>query len=752
MPETQQHLLLEQALIAVPYLDEIQRLSRILETQTGMAIIFDDYVTLVESAAQSYDTRQVSKPNPKNNPSRDVCFTGVASGLDDDNLNIEFNIDTDIGEYQAYRSSFTPGHRPSLPQAQWSQLDDEADCHWQQPKAVILGASSDPAQPPPPPPPPLPPRCLVNLHDISAAALLDHFQDASMGSASGALPPEVVDNARDSILAHVTERQSLKPGGANGEIAGDDVIILSQTNRSVEVRAIDDHQLTDVSIKTLPHIVLTSDKNWDPGVLDSRVDEFDTRHDDGLEDLDPKVDDFDKWTDCITGDGLEGAKSRFDQVDILKRNKTKTTSKDSIFDEAIHFFETFQYASPFDEPYKDSERTDTGTDCPDTGPDYFDRNMVESSCPDPYYIDPPIFVMLEVNKSCRHPSLLLVTDASIKFDVEVGPLFTNESSQELTHDLPTRPPKPKDTFTIDVPSKPQCNTSRKVRFGHGNRPGNGEQPGTGPPRRNKQEHKTLPLADTMVYKNPSSAVKSCERNWEQLRRYFLWLPKHSFHCTTTYLARSPTNDHHEHKYHPLSPLPEPISCMVVLVGIAKHDCHNMTNIFLFLETNNVLLPSDICSALPPTGLHKRLVLPDGEELALPTITNSIDLSDGEELTPPTKIKSRDHKSLKTIVHSSDDESDIEDVLLEEKDLIGRTFLLSPDDEGYVQRAKIVELNYKHNRNTDIQPARIQLCLNIDKGEYEHVMAYHEIHKWSETDKDNPIDTKLKQVVCHHHYI
>ncbi|CAJ1967690.1 unnamed protein product [Cylindrotheca closterium] len=214
MPETQQHLLLEQALIAVPYLDEIQRLSRILEMQTGKAIIFDDYVTLVESAAQSYDTRQDSKTKPKNNPSRDIYFTDVRSGFGDDNLPMEFNIDTDIGEYQAYRSSFTPGRRPRLPQAQWSQLHDEARRHWQQlpdkAKAIILGASSDPARPPPPPPPPL--RRLVNLHDISAAELLDHLQDASMGSASGALPPEVVDTARDSILAHVTECQSLKPG------------------------------------------------------------------------------------------------------------------------------------------------------------------------------------------------------------------------------------------------------------------------------------------------------------------------------------------------------------------------------------------------------------------------------------------------------------------------------------------------------------------------------------------------------------
>ncbi|CAJ1968472.1 unnamed protein product [Cylindrotheca closterium] len=140
-----------------------------------------------------------------------------------------------------------------------------------------------------------------------------------------------------------------------------------------------------------------------------------------------------------------------------------------------------------------------------------------------------------------------------------------------------------------------------------------------------------------------------------------------------------------------------------------------------------------------------------EQLTLPTIITSIDLSDGEELAPPTKIKSSDNQTIKTVVYSSEDESDIEDVLLGNWDLIGQTFLLSPD-ESYVQRAKIVELNYKHNRNKDIEPAHIQLCLNIDKGEYERVMAYRNIHKWSEIDADTPIVWKLKQVVCCHHYI
>jgi hypothetical protein len=195
---------------------------------------------------------------------------------------------------------------------------------------------------------------------------------------------------------------------------------------------------------------------------------------------------------------------------------------------------------------------------------------------------------------------------------------------------------------------------------------------------------------------------------------------------------------------------------VLALGMVKHDGHNTTNRFLHLETNSILFPSEIRFARSPNGLHKRLDLPDGEELALPTIIKSIDLSDGEELTPPTKIKSRINKKPKTVVYSNDDQSDIEDVLLRNSDLIGQTSFLKLDDEGYVRRAKIVELNRKHNHDTGIEPTHIQICLSIDKGEYERVMAYHEIHheihNWSKTRKDNPTVWKLKRIASHLGYI
>ncbi|CAJ1961165.1 unnamed protein product [Cylindrotheca closterium] len=202
---------------------------------------------------------------------------------------------------------------------------------------------------------------------------------------------------RYSVTNHINTRKKqlgLCDQGANGGIAGDDVIILSKTNRSVDVQGIDNHQVTDVSIvtsagytdtqrgpailimnqfasigkgqsilsspqmehfgvevddrsskvggkqrlstpdgwvipmeivnglpyvrmrpptkrelDTLPHIVLTSDKDWDPSVLDS------------------KLEDFEKWAESIPDDGSEEGERPFDRVGILKSIRLSLLSR-----------------------------------------------------------------------------------------------------------------------------------------------------------------------------------------------------------------------------------------------------------------------------------------------------------------------------------------------------------------------------------------------------------------------------------------
>jgi hypothetical protein len=50
---------------------------------------------------------------------------------------------------------------------------------------------------------------------------------------------------------------SLVDRGANGGVAGNDVRVLFKTNCTVDIRGIDNHQLTDVPIGTVGGVVTT---------------------------------------------------------------------------------------------------------------------------------------------------------------------------------------------------------------------------------------------------------------------------------------------------------------------------------------------------------------------------------------------------------------------------------------------------------------------------------------------------------------
>ncbi|CAJ1955417.1 unnamed protein product [Cylindrotheca closterium] len=63
-------------------------------------------------------------------------------------------------------------------------------------------------------------------------------------------------------------------------------------------------------------------------------------------------------------------------------------------------------------------------------------------------------------------------------------------------------------------------STQEARFDDDNRKPYGRN---GPPPCNSFEHGLQPTE--VELKDPSSAVKSCERDWERLRSYFAWLPK-----------------------------------------------------------------------------------------------------------------------------------------------------------------------------------------------------------------------------------
>ncbi|CAJ1928442.1 unnamed protein product, partial [Cylindrotheca closterium] len=405
-----------------------------------------------------------------------------------------------------------------------------------------------------------------------------------------------------SVLRVSTRKNlALVDRGANGGIAGDDVRIIVKTNRSVDVQGIDNHQVTNVTIATcagltmtqrgpaivimnqfahigkgqsilssaqmehfgiqvddksskvggkqqistpdgfvipldiknglpylrmrpptdrelsnpdIPHVVLTSDVDWDPSVLDVTID-------------------VDEWAKSIPDNGSEEGERPFDRVGTLKSNTTVTTLRDSpALDDAIDFFESHHCVMPTDGLYEVHPRQASDLD-------WFECNMAELFDLDPTYVTPIIPPEFEVYESRRRPSVLFVPEAPTDFDIESTPLRDKVIDSSHKSSCP----------------EPRHSSRRKTHSedGRWNSKDKWEQPG--PPPRDPHTYESVPVVEP-VYKNPSSAVKSCERDWERLRRYFAWLPKlviqKTFDCTTQ-LARIPMSAHLQRHY--CSPFP-----------------------------------------------------------------------------------------------------------------------------------------------------------------------------------------------------
>ena len=745
-----------------------------------------------------------------------------------------------------------------------------------------------------------------------------------------------------SIMNSSTSRKDrqLVDRGANGIVGGDDTRVLSMTDRTVDVEGIDRHQMTNIRIGTLcgfvqtnrgpaiailnqaantgrgqtilscvqmeafgvtvddksvkvggkqcistpdgfeipldiknglayikmrpptdrelasdiPHVVLTSDADWDPTALDH------------------SIDDVEQWASARPTDGPEEVERPFDNLGILKATKAVTNSRvdsDDSFESILDYFESFDQYLPTDGLYEAS----------------LEDSSLPTEEPDPL---PPEFQVYEAR---RRPSVLFAPEPSLVFDIESAPL------------VPSKPTK----------ASNKDDTQQKER--HSSQSDNSNKTKPRPPPRIEHEDPPNDNGNT-VYKNPSSAVKSRERDWERLRRHFAWLPKlvvqKTFDCTTQ-LARIPMSVHLQRHYK--SPFPalnvnrrdEPVATDTVyadipdiehghkaaqffvgtislvsdvygvktdaqflqtlqdnvrrrgamsklvsdsatsekskavqdylrwlliddwqsepyrqnqnpaerryqdikrlanrildrtgapdtlwllaikyasfvynhsavkslnwktpisvltgttpdisvllrfafyelvyykndepsfpsesteslgrIVGIAEHVGHALTYKILNPSTNNIIFRSEVRSAEQTDDVNKRLVPEDGES------------------EPPQIVK-----SIKApVIYSSGDSYSDPNAVVNNKDLIGRTFLLEPDSKGFVKRAKIVDLLDKHLHDTENRPEHRRFRVSVNNDEYENIMSYNEILARLEEDDDNPTMWKYKRISGH----
>ena len=160
------------------------------------------------------------------------------------------------------------------------------------------------------------------------------------------------------------------------------------------------------------------------------------------------------------------------------------------------------------------------------------------------------------------------------------------------------------------------------------------------------------------------------------------------------------------------------------VGIAENVGHTMTYKILTKDTKKVIYRPNVCSALIKEDCKKRVDFLGGEEVA-PIIKSLHD--DGECPRKPMPI-------------------------LDPTDLVGRTFLMDPQENGKRYRTKILEALVKNEEQLAKHPDHIKFICSVNDDMYKEILTYNEILEYiamnEKQDDDQAIVWKFKRIAGH----
>ena len=310
----QKRTMLENAVAVIDELRQVKNNADLEKTKSGRTLTYDEYSNLLLSAAITYDEQYKPKKTKRQ------VLQHFISALDDDSGEEydSFGIDADIQLLQANASKLSRPMSKSaqkrffLPKQSWQSLSEKDKQIWDQlddkAKSIIMGSSQvssqtkhngTDAR-----------KQHVNLHEISAYDYIqanlhdmhltpsnededevfeEAIQDvanedqndaetllinAAKSTGSSKLPPGDIRRVMSksskrsvnvtNVVYKVSSHQastssSLVDRGANGGVAGTDVRVIFKTHRAVDIRGIDNHQVTDIGIGTVGGVV-TSQK------------------------------------------------------------------------------------------------------------------------------------------------------------------------------------------------------------------------------------------------------------------------------------------------------------------------------------------------------------------------------------------------------------------------------------------------------------------------------------------------------------
>jgi hypothetical protein len=323
----QKRVMLQNSVNSIDELRQVKNTADHMATTSGSVLTYEEYTTLLLSAASAYDEQFQPKK-----AKRHVFMHDIYEDHDTAQEDEPYDIDSPVSNIQAYKTNFrtrstnkTGTSKVRMPSDKWFSLDDKSKTIWDQlddkAKSVILGYNSKDLVSKGLSPSgtlekvhhckpsirnPSPFRTHANLHEISAydfllanmhhtapprddlAELADEDEvapiveeehatcliNAAKSTTKGNLPPGDIrrvmskSSTRHVHLAHMEYHISFHkatPGrnlslidrGANGGVAGDDVRIIFRTNRTVDIKGIDDHLVNNIGIGTVGGVVNT---------------------------------------------------------------------------------------------------------------------------------------------------------------------------------------------------------------------------------------------------------------------------------------------------------------------------------------------------------------------------------------------------------------------------------------------------------------------------------------------------------------
>ena len=182
------------------------------------------------------------------------------------------------------------------------------------------------------------------------------------------------------------------------------------------------------------------------------------------------------------------------------------------------------------------------------------------------------------------------------------------------------------------------------------------------------------------------------------------------------------------------------------VGFADNQGDPLTWRILTEDTQKIIIRSGVRSALQTTT-KQRLASPSGEGTTLPfpipypqQSTNSLPLDPLDESTP----------NFEQFVNSQsgeDEDNPIHMANIDIPNLLGRSFLLPPEDNGERHMAKIIDIDDHGQPLEDIK-----FKLKINKDQAEEIMSYNQlmdyIQKGTDAGEDPDSLFKLRDIVAH----